>query len=302
MKTPRGVARAVVGIGALVLSESLVRAGCAQNPPIPTPPPPPAIASGVIVDSAGLPIRHAVLSVVGESLRVATDSTGHFRLLVPPGPRLLAARALGYRPLMWSVGLVSGVESSGVIRLQQLSIVLPEMTVVGERYVPSRLAGFYHRQQSGFGKYLDPEYIARRWSVLSTADFLNGIAGVRVSHADPLTPTVGFMRCASGGGVIAAPPPTPEPSDRWVQMGNTMVRIPGSAPLPVGGTAGGTGSARSAVGVYVDGFKVLGDPGEALSMINPADVEAIEVYRGVSELPAEFMSDDCAAIVIWTKY
>jgi outer membrane receptor protein involved in Fe transport len=59
---------------------------------------------------------------------------------------------------------------------------------------------------------------------------------------------------------------------------------------------------RAVVGVYVDGFRVPGDPGDALSMINAADVEGIEVYRGPSELPAEFMSDDCAAIVIWTRY
>ena len=290
MLTRRGVARAVVGIGALVLSESFARGARAQNPPNPVVPLPPATVSGVVVDSAGIPIPHAVFSVVGESLRVITDSQGRFRLTVPPGPRLVAVRALGYRPLMWAVTLGSGLEASGRIRLQRASIVLPEMTVVGERYVPSRLAGFYQRKRIGFGKYIDPETIAGRFTN-STADLLQGIAGVRVTNApgDPFNYLVSFSRCnliESSGGSFA---------------GAMIVGGRGQSTSPTSPPSLGP-AAKSPVGVYVDGFKVPGDPGQILGMINPADVEAIEVYRGPSELPAEFMSDDCAAIVIWTKY
>jgi len=289
MLTRRGVARAVVGVGALVLSESFAWGVRAQNPPTPVPAPPPAIISGAIVDSAGIPIPHAVLSVVGESLRVVTDSQGRFRLAVPPGPKLLAARALGYRPLMWTVALVSGQEATGRIRLQQLSIVLPGITVTAEPYVSSRLAGFYQRQRIGFGKYIDAETIERRFTN-SMADLLQGIAGVRVSPVpgDPLNYLVNFSRCTVMGLPAASAPARAEaPSDPW----GTSI-----SPSSTGR------SGMSTVGVYVDGFRVPGDPGQILAMINPADVEAIEVYRGPSELPAEFMSDDCAAIVIWTKY
>jgi thiol-disulfide isomerase/thioredoxin len=119
--TTREAVHAIVGAGVLMLWEGLAGGARAQNPPAPVMPPPPAIVSGVIVDSAGVPIPHAVLSVVGESLRVMTDSEGRFHLAVPPGPRLLAARALGYRPLMWTVALESGEDASGRIGLQKLA-------------------------------------------------------------------------------------------------------------------------------------------------------------------------------------
>ncbi len=40
---------------------------------------------------------------------------------------------------------------------------------------------------------------------------------------------------------------------------------------------------------------------EMLDRIGPFQIELIDVYRGVSDLPAEFHDDNCAAIVIWTK-
>jgi hypothetical protein len=289
MKSLLLVVWAATGIGALLL-EGLAPNAQAQNPPAQGARPEPAIVSGVFVDSVGSPIRHAILSVVGESLRVVTDSQGRFRLLVPPGPKLLAARSLGYRPLIWAVRLVSGQESVQRIRLSELSITLLGITVVGERYVPSRLADFYHRRSLGFGRFLDREAIDRQ-VVMRAADLLRQIPGVRVDRSpnDPLSYVVSFARCN-----LMGLPPTGEPAGRTVgppggvgQTTSPMVTAPGG---------------RAVVGVYVDGFRVPGDPGDALSMINAADVEGIEVYRGPSELPAEFMSDDCAAIVIWTRY
>ena len=47
-------------------------------------------------------------------------------------------------------------------------------------------------------------------------------------------------------------------------------------------------------------------PGESdmmhtLAAVNPTSIQAIEVYRGASQLPAEFLDDACAVIAIWTK-
>jgi hypothetical protein len=56
------------------------------------------------------------------------------------------------------------------------------------------------------------------------------------------------------------------------------------------------------VNVYVNGARVqVRDPREALSTIHPLNIEAIEVYRNISEIPPEFLDDNCAAIVIWTR-
>jgi len=276
----RQAARTAIGIVAVAAIGGASAQG--QNAPGPAVPQPPAVVSGVFVDADGVAIRHAVLSVVGESLRVAADSQGRFSLPVPPGPRLLAARALGYRPLMWSIKLEPGQQVTLRVRLQELSVVLPGITVTAQAYLPSRLEGFYQRRRTGFGTFLDSTDLARRFTN-STPDLLQGIPGVHMRRTDPFTVLITFARCQAVDRSLGVGAPSNILGPDHVQ---------GSAPPTV----------KSTVGVYVDGFRVGGTASEALANINPADIEAIEVYRGPSELPAEFMSDDCAAIVIWTRY
>jgi hypothetical protein len=250
----RTVSRALVLAGGLLLAAGFGGRARAQNPPAQRAPPP-AVVTGVVVDSAGVPIPHAVVSVLGQPLRVLTDSSGRFRLaLVTPGLCVFTVRALGYRPVMRSITPEPGQSASERIVLQTVGVALPEMTVVGQQLVPARLAGFYQRRQLGFGIFLDRDSIEHR-PTNQMSDYFFGRPGIRVHQAynDPFLTRVDFLRCGQ-------------------------------------------------IGVYMDGTRVRGDASELLREINPADVEAMEIYTGPSELPAEFMVDDCAAIVIWTRY
>lgn len=50
---------------------------------------------------------------------------------------------------------------------------------------------------------------------------------------------------------------------------------------------------------YVDGARA---PGFDMDNLNPVDIAGIEVYRGNSEVPAEFKhADICGVIVVWTR-
>ncbi len=40
--------------------------------------------------------------------------------------------------------------------------MLPELTVAGEQYVSSRMAGFYQRRRLGLGQHIEREAIERR--------------------------------------------------------------------------------------------------------------------------------------------
>lgn len=62
----------------------------------------------------------------------------------------------------------------------------------------------------------------------------------------------------------------------------------------------GTGKSTT-VQVFIDGVRVT-EPFVALGSLTTNDIEAMEVYRGVSELPMEAAGDGCAAIFIWTRY
>jgi hypothetical protein len=51
--------------------------------------------------------------------------------------------------------------------------------------------------------------------------------------------------------------------------------------------------------LFIDGFRVRGLG--TLSALNPSDIEAIEVYQGAAQLPAEAKGNACAAIFVWVK-
>ena len=62
--------------------------------------------------------------------------------------------------------------------------------------------------------------------------------------------------------------------------------------------------------VYLDGILVVrrsrtgrGSSSNINDFVIPIEIAGVEVYRGPSELPAEFagMESRCGAVVIWTK-
>ena len=57
------------------------------------------------------------------------------------------------------------------------------------------------------------------------------------------------------------------------------------------------------VNVYVDGIRSH-DPFRDFFGLSPLDIEALEVYHGLATVPPEFspQPNDCAAIVVWTRW
>lgn len=61
------------------------------------------------------------------------------------------------------------------------------------------------------------------------------------------------------------------------------------------------------VQVYIDGMRMTrwnhGDEeaDRALRIVPPVAIQAMEVYRGHSQVPAEFLDNACAVVAIWTK-
>jgi hypothetical protein len=56
--------------------------------------------------------------------------------------------------------------------------------------------------------------------------------------------------------------------------------------------------------VYVDGVQMQFNESTSIDLLVPLDwVEAIEVYRRASEVPAEFLSRaNCGVVAIWTRH
>jgi len=62
---------------------------------------------------------------------------------------------------------------------------------------------------------------------------------------------------------------------------------------------------ESRVQVYIDGTRMTAGANtsvlDAIRLVHPSQIEAMEVYTGVARIPAEFLNDACAVIAIWTK-
>lgn len=57
------------------------------------------------------------------------------------------------------------------------------------------------------------------------------------------------------------------------------------------------------VEIYINGFRSH-DGFVSFLELNPREIEAMEIYRGVATVPAEFspQPNDCAAVVVWTRW
>lgn len=225
--------------------------------------PPTATLRGQVTDSLGFPVVGAEIRVLGTEAVAVADSQGLFHLTsLPVGTRLVYVRAVGWKPLTFSIELAADQEWTGRIGLEPAPDVLPEITVEGRADKPARYAGttrfddFFRRRRLALGGIFRTREEIERLHAISTGELLKGIAGVHVAFG-PTGASVTFTRC-------------PNPTH---------------------------------VALWIDGNRVrIENINVALGTIDPNDVEAIEVYRSAVQIPAEFLENACAAVVVWTRY
>ena len=213
-------------------------------------------------DSA--PISGAMVELVGRA-RAYTDSMGAFTFgAMRPGRLELRVRRLGFEPFAQYVDIRANQTNSYDVAMTPLPVELKEVMIEGKLVsVPHRFEDVYRRAASGFGHLITLEEIERR-RPFYVRELLNGIPGIFVDNYK-----VRFRRCGD--------------ANNW--------RNPD----------------RAKVQVYIDGQRVTRfDADEtnvdaALSLVSVTNIQAIEVYSGIAQIPGEFLSDACAVIAIWTK-
>ena len=249
-------------------------------------------ASGVLsgrVTQAGdtLGVAGAQIELLGTSVLHWADNDGRFRFQVPPGYYDVRVRMLGYQPWKARMEFADGRSDDRTIPLKRLPNVLTEVRIEGRPVkVPARFEDVYRRGALGFGKFFTREDI-ERLHPFDVQALLQTIPGILVDDRG-----VRFQRCTS-------------------DLSGLSPATGGGAPLP------------AKVKVYIDGLQVskesqsqtldtrLGAPtsgatneddvDHTLRSIRPTAIQAMEVYRGVGQIPGEFLSDACAVIAIWTK-
>jgi hypothetical protein len=234
------------------------------------------IVGRVIDDLTGDPITQAevtVLSPDGAVLRrLEADDTGLFETEVK---RTYAVRIRVHRfgytsnttPLLYfDQRVFFRVE----VRLAPHTILLAPLEVVAWSELPDDavLEGFRRRLKTGLGTYITREAVEARNPSFVT-DMLRDVPGIQVT--------------GSGSGI------------------RPVVRMTRAS------------SRECATQIFVDGFLInrraaslVGSPPMDFridDMVSPASVEGIEIYRGLSTIPPEFLNPDakCGVIAIWTK-
>ena len=249
-----------------------------------------AVVRGILYDDAkGTPVRGTVMLVDPATdaavVHVTTDSLGQFTLQTGKGTFQLAAVRPGYKSVLSApIALLNGERLT--VRVPIAEQGDPEHRIgVIEHIRPdadaakaaesarqeSENGGFERRRALGAGLHYDRKTIEKS-PFRSLGEFLQNVPGFRV--LDP-------------------------------NSTNSMSMSRNSA-LTTGMSAGGAAACR--MGWFVDGHRMdmpgRSDPiTDGLGSLPLETIDALEVFRGLSEMPAEFAAPElrCGAIAVWTR-
>jgi len=224
-------------------------------------------------DSTGRPLGGVEVLVTGSARRAITDAAGRYSLEgLPNGRRIALFRFLGYRPMKEWVLLENTDTVWANVSMVRQTVQLDPITVTAAPAQPRGIGreAFEERRRLGFGKFIDSTDL-RRSEHLRVTDLLNRIQGVAVW--------------------------TPPPPYHWMRIAVSR-RREGVCPLQI---------VLDGVVLYrTIAPSIKPDPETLVDMkgfFDIAGLEAIEIYRGASEVPVEYggAGAGCGAILFWTR-
>lgn len=222
---------------------------------------------GTVRSTSGVAIAGAEVWIDGTEWRTVSNDSGEFHIASAPGGRVkVMVRRIGFRPDSKRVALGPGDVRRVEFVLDGFLEELEAVLVTAQARASGRMQEFWARRMVGLGVFMTRDEIERS-RPSRTVDLFHSILGVRI-----MTGNGGFTRLVSGRQSISS--------------------------------ARGNSAAASACAMqfYVDGIFMT--PGTfSVDEIPPETLEALEVYRGPSEIPARFRQRDtaCGLVVIWTR-
>ena len=230
---------------------------------------PSASIEGVLL-ADGKPFAGAEVTLTATDHSARSDSAGRFRFsAVPTGFVHVRARAVGFAYADTILTVAKDREHSIALTLVPMAPILG--TVVAEASLPFGKPARY----AGTSKF--DEFYERRARGRGTFFTLEDVRRAERSRVIDLLSSVPGITVFSPGGV-----PT--------------IRVAGC------GANGRSGQNDARwLAVFINGQRV-GNGLDILSGLHPNGIEAMEVYRGASQLPVKASGDACAAIFVWTRY
>lgn len=232
--------------------------------------PAPIVVSGAVRNAQGVAIPGAEVWIDGTDRRVVSNDSGEYRLdAAASGRAKLMVRRVGFRPDSRRLTLSPGDRKSVLFTLDGLVDELEAVVVTAREGANGRMREFWARRMVGIGVFITRAEIERRHPP-QTADLFRGVMGLRV--------------IARGGG------------------GESTRLVSGRQSISASPRANSAASSGCMLQYYVDGLFMA--PGTfTVDDISPSQIEAIEVFRGPSEVPARFRGREtgCGLVAIWTR-
>jgi hypothetical protein len=231
-----------------------------------------------VVDAADAPIAGARV-VLGTGAEGVSGDSGWVRLPgVQPGRVFVLVTRIGYRPTEFTleVPATGGLEVD--VELEAAPVAVQGVTAVGRTENRTlAMGGFYRRKEVGMGTFLTREDIADT-GAMRTSEVFRRVRGVRVVRGGGDTYKLQTARYGLSLSQTAGP---------VTRTGRPNRQPPGSGYV-------------CEMLVFVDGMQQQLDGIDDIPM---ESLEAIEVYRGAGEIPAEYrvMNATCGVVLLWTR-
>lgn len=239
----------------------------------------------ILDDETAAPISGARLQVVSESgaylQALVSDSMGTFAFSPKKAGRYrIDARRIGYVSTVTPALDVGARDTMDVeIRLRTDAVLIAPIEVTAWIRSNPVLEGFEHRRKLGLGYHMTREDIEKR-GALAVSDIIMTSPGIRMRTGQ----TAGSKTFYTDRSL------TGDDCQAQIYVDGFLVNRRHLTLVSAGD------STSRATYVNDDAFNID-------DFVSPSAVEGIEVYRGTSQVPAEFYSPDarCGVIVIWTR-
>jgi hypothetical protein len=224
---------------------------------------------GVVRDTARSPIEGAEVVIHSADRSASTSPAGAFRLdALSPGRYWVTVRRVGYVPIRAPLTLEPNRDRKIVFELVEMLRELPEVEVWAEEtWWARRFREFTRRQKSRLGRFVTRDDI-ERMNPIYLADLVHRY--FPFSRFDGFQPSWPVVRHAS-----------------WTtSVLGRLSRFSNCSPS-----------------ISLDGGSPMS--GWAVNDFQPESVEALEIYRRASDIPAELrmpsQSPGCGLVVVWLR-
>ena len=247
-----------------------------------------SVLRGIVLTEGGDPIRDAQVAIGKLQLQTAVGPVGDFSFTtIPSGKFSVLARAIGFEPMVRELRFSGRDTVLAEFRLKASGQRLDSLVVTGaEGSISPAMRAFEERRAVGLGRFLTSADLRRR-EHSAVSDLLRMTGGLRLIRR-PLACGGGYALATGRGGESGW--------QRWMVCEGSPEPPPASRRFPRG----------CYLSVYLDGIRVWA-PGNKeppnLDDFQLASLQAIEMYRGPSELPTQYQATGsaCGAILLWSR-